>query len=165
MIGSRILVLGCPGSGKSTFAGKLQEKTGLPLIHLDRLWWRPDRTHISREEFDLRLAALLREERWIIDGHYSRTWEPRIRACDTVILLDYDEAVCLAGVMARVGQTRPDMPWTESEPDPELIALVRAYRTNDRPALLALLERYPEKRQIIFRSREEADAWLAEEPV
>lgn len=165
MIGSRILVLGCPGSGKSTFAGKLQEKTGLPLIHLDRLWWRPDRTHISREEFDLRLAALLREERWIIDGHYSRTWEPRIRACDTVILLDYDEAVCLAGVMARVGQTRPDMPWTESEPDPELIALVRAYRTNDRPALLALLERYPEKRQIVFRSREEADAWLAEEPV
>ena len=160
-IGSKILILGCSGSGKSVFAMKLREKTGLPLIHLDNIWWRPDRTHISREEFDLRLAALLRGDRWILDGDYSRTYEPRIRACDTVIFLDYGEAVAMAGITGRVGQKRPDMPWTEGTLDPELVALVRNYQTKNRPVLLALLEQYPEKRRIILRSREEAEAWLA----
>lgn len=160
-IGNKILVLGCSGSGKSVFAGKLREKTGLPLIHLDNIWWRSDRTHISREEFDLRLGALLRGDRWILDGDYSRTYEPRIQACDTVIFLDYGEAVSLAGIEGRVGQPRPDIPWTEASLDPELVDLVRNYQTKNRPVLLALLEKYPEKRRIILHSREEADAWLA----
>ena len=55
--GNRIVILGCPGSGKSTFARKLHERTGLPLIYLDRIWWRADRSHISREEFDLALIG------------------------------------------------------------------------------------------------------------
>ena len=160
-IGNRILVLGCSGSGKSVFAGKLQKKTGLPLIHLDNIWWKRDRTHISREEFDLRLAALLRGDRWILDGDYNRTWEPRIRACDTVIFLDYGEAVAMEGITSRVGQQRPDMPWTEGELDPELAELVRSYQAKNRPRLLALLAQSPEKQQLVFRSREEAEAWLA----
>ena len=159
-LGTKILVLGCSGSGKSTFALKLREKTGLPLTHLDNVWWRPDRTHISREAFDRRLAELLREDRWILDGDYSRTYEPRIRACDTVIFLDYGEDVAMAGIVGRVGQDRPDMPWTEGTLDPELVALVREYETKNRPMLLALLEKYPEKRRIIFRDRAEAGAWL-----
>ena len=83
----RIIVIGAPGSGKSTLSVKLREKTGLPLWHLDNIWWKPDRTHITREAFDERLAALLKTDAWIIDGSYSRTFEPRIKACDTVILL------------------------------------------------------------------------------
>ena len=162
--GSKILVLGCSGSGKSFFARKLREKTGLPLIHLDNIWWRSDRTHLSREEFDLRLAALLRGDRWILDGDYSRTYEPRIKACDTVIFLDYGEATAMEGITGRVGQQRPDIPWTEASLDPELVELVRNYQTKTRPVLLALLEKYPEKRQIILRSRGEADAWLAALP-
>ena len=163
-LGTKIIVLGCSGSGKSVFALRLREKTGLPLIHLDNIWWRADRTHISREEFDLRLGALLRGDRWILDGDYSRTYEPRIKACDTVIFLDYGEAVAMAGITGRVGQQRPDMPWTEASLDPELVDLVRNYQTKNRPVLLALLEKYPEKRRVIFRTREEADAWLAALP-
>ena len=160
MLGRKILVLGCSGSGKSTFAKRLRDQTGLPLIHLDNVWWKPDRTHISREEFDRRLEALLRGDRWILDGDYSRTYEPRIWACDTVIFLDYGEAVCMQGIMGRIGQRRGDIPWTEAAPDPELIALVRSYRTKNRPILLALLEKYPEKQVLIFRTRAEAGAWL-----
>ena len=55
----KTLVLGCSGSGKSTFAVKLHNVTGLPLFHLDNVWWRPDRTHISRDEFDAKLEELL----------------------------------------------------------------------------------------------------------
>ena len=163
-IGTIILVLGCPGSGKSTFARRLHERTGLPLIHLDRLFWLPDRTHISREAFDRRLTEMLCQPKWILDGDYNRTWEVRIRACDTVIFLDYDEALCLEGIAARVGQDRPDMPWTEQTLDPELVALVQGYRTQSRPVLLALLARYPEKRQWFFHTRVEADRWLSALP-
>lgn len=161
-IGNRILILGCPGSGKSTFGRALHEKTGLPLIHLDNVWWRADGSHISRDEFDRALEKLLRGESWIMDGHYSRTVEVRLQACDTVIFLDYPEAVCMAGIVARVGQNRPDMPWTEDTLDPELVAMVRNYRRDNRPVLHALLEKYPDKQAVIFTSRAEADRWLSE---
>ena len=159
---NRIVVLGCPGSGKSTFARSLAAKTGLPLIHLDNYWWRADGTHISRDEFDLALSELLRGEKWIMDGDYSRTYEVRVRAADTVIFLDYPEEVCMAGIIARVGQMRPDIPWTESTLDPELVALVQNYARDDRPALLSLLQKYPDKQALIFTSREEAARWLSD---
>lgn len=160
-IGNRILVLGCPGSGKSTFARALHERTGLPLIHLDNLWWRADGTHISRAEFDRALGELLRGEQWIIEGDYSRTYEVRLRAADTAIFLDYPEDVCMAGIIARVGQPRPDMPWTETTLDPELVAMVQNYTKDNRPTLLDLLHKYPDKQVIIFTAREEADNWLS----
>ncbi len=161
-IGHRILILGCPGSGKSTFARALAARTGLPLVHLDTVWWRADGTHIPREEFDRALDGLLAGERWIMDGDYSRTYEVRVRACDTVIFLDYPEEVCMAGIVARVGQNRPDMPWTESTLDPELVAMVKNFATDNRPVLLSLFQKYPEKQVITFTSREEADRWLSQ---
>lgn len=163
-VGTRILVLGCPGSGKSVFSLRLGEKTGLPVVHLDNVWWRPDRTHITREAFDQRLGEILGGEAWILDGNYSRTYEVRVRACDTVVFLDYSLETCMRGITERVGTQRPDMPWTEQTLDPELVVLVENFRTENRPALLALLEKYPEKRQFIFQTRAEADAWLAALP-
>ena len=159
---NRIVVLGCPGSGKSTFARALAARTGLPLVHLDNIWWRTDGTHISREDFDRTLSELLRGEKWIMDGDYSRTYEVRVRACDTVIFLDYPEAVCMAGIIARVGQMRPDIPWTESTLDPELVALVQNYRRDNRPQILSLLQKYPEKQSLIFTDRDQAAAWQSE---
>ena len=160
--GKKIIVLGCSGSGKTTFARKLAELTGLPLTHLDNVWWKPDRTHISRDEFNERLAALVQEEKWILDGDYSRTYEPRIRACDTAFFLDYDEEECMKGITERVGKERPDMPWTEKEIDPELVEMVRTFRTEKRPLLMELLKQYPPRRLIVFRTRKQAARWLEE---
>ena len=137
----RIVVTGCPGSGKSFFSVKLHEKTGLPLWHLDNIWWKPDRTHITRDEFDERLAEILKTDAWIIDGSYSRTFEPRIKACDTVILLDYDTDVCLKGIAERVGHARADIPWTEQTLDPELVELVRTYKERNNPVLMELFRK------------------------
>ena len=161
-IGNRILILGCPGSGKSTLARALAARTGLPLVHLDNVWWRADGTHIPREEFDRALDDLLQGEQWIMDGDYSRTYEVRLRAADTVIFLDYPESVCMAGIVARVGQPRPDMPWTEGTLDRELVAQVRNYASSNRPALLSLFQKYPAKQVLTFTSREEAARWLSE---
>lgn len=161
MMGERILILGCPGSGKSTLARALAARTGLPLIHLDNLWWRPDRTHITREQFDAALEQVLRGDRWIIDGDYSRTYEVRIAACDTVIFLDYGRETCLAGITARIGQNRDDIPWTDTEPDPALVRQVEAYERENRPRVLALLAQYPEKTVLIFKNRAQTAHWLA----
>ena len=116
----KIIVIGCPGSGKTTFAEKLRDRLGLPLFYLDAIWHKSDRTHISREEFDLRLGKILLRESWIIDGNYSRTLERRMAACDTVILFDLPTSVCLEGAIARLGKRRSDMPWIDTELDPFL---------------------------------------------
>lgn len=159
-IGTKIMITGCCGSGKSTLSRKLADRTGLPLYHLDLVWWRPDETHIPREEFDRKLEAILAGDRWIVEGDYSRTYEPRLQACDTLIFLDYDEETCMTGLRQRVGQKRSDIPWVEQRLDQELVDMVYSYRQDKRPRLLALLEQYPEKRVFTFRSRAEADAWL-----
>ena len=109
----RIMIVGCSGSGKSTLARKLAEATGLPLVHLDRLWWREGWQHISREEFDVLLRAEVEKDQWIIDGNFDRTMDIRLEKCDAVIFFDLPRMVCIMSVIKRVissyGRTRPDM--------------------------------------------------------
>ena len=93
----KVMVIGCPGAGKSVFARGLRDASGLPLYYLDMLWHKPDQTNISREEFDLQLGKILRRDRWIIDGNYLRTMETRLQSCDTVFLLDFPPSVFPAG--------------------------------------------------------------------
>ena len=160
MLGQRIIVLGCPGSGKSTFSKRLQKVTDLPLIHLDNIWWKEDRSHISRDEFDRKLDKILKKDKWILDGDYSRTYEVRFMACDTVIFLDYGLEECINGVKERVGKERTDIPWTERDLDPELVKSVEKYEAENRPVVLSLLEKYTDKTQMVFKSRIEADEWI-----
>ncbi len=157
----RVLVIGCPGAGKSTFARALQALTGLPLYYLDRIWHCPDGSHITQEAFDGRLEQLLAQPSWIIDGNYLRTLAPRLARCDTVFLLDYPLAACLAGAQARIGKARPDLPWLESTFDPAFRQWILDFPTMQLPRIYALLERYKaDKRIILFHSRGEADEWL-----
>lgn len=159
-LGQKIIILGCAGSGKSTLSEKLRDATGLPLFHLDSIWWKPDRTHISREEFGQTLDEILRTDKWIIDGDYSRTYETRFQSCDTVIFLDYSVDVCMNGIKERVGKVRADMPWVEQKLDPELVKLVENYAKDNRPVILSLLEKYPDVNRFIFKSRLEASEWM-----
>ena len=157
----KVIVIGCPGSGKSTVSRALHNKTGIPLYHLDMMYWNADKTTVEKSVFLERLSAVLEKDEWIIDGNYKRTVERRLAACDTAFLLDYPVEVCLAGVAARVGQEREEMPWTATALDPELVQYIRDFAATQLPHDYELLERYGEGREIvIFRSREEADAWL-----
>ena len=157
----RVMVIGCPGSGKTTFAEKLNQCTGLPLYYLDAIWHKPDKTHIPREDFDQRLREILTTDRWIIDGNYSRTVEMRLKECDTVILFDLPTEVCLQGAEERLGKGRYDMPWIEKKLDPEFAETIKGFAANVLPELYALLEKYREEKQVIvFKSREEADEFL-----
>lgn len=158
---NRVIVIGCPGSGKSTFARKLREITGLPLTYLDQIWHRPDQTHVSREEFDARLNAILQKDRWLIDGNYKRTLETRLKACDTVFFLDFPLEVCLSGAASRVGTAHEDFPWLETEFDEEFRREILRFPTEQLPEIRALLEKYRAGRRIfVFQSRPEADRYL-----
>ena len=158
----KVIVIGCPGSGKTTFSEKLRDKTGLPLYYLDAIWHRPDRTHISREEYDTTLSEILSLDRWIIDGNYKRTIESRLSACDTVFLFDLPTAVCLEGATERLGKERYDMPWIDTELDPALKKEIEDFPQKSLPDIYALLEKYAEKTIIIFKNREQSNDFLIE---
>lgn len=156
----KIIVIGCPGSGKSTFSKKLHKITNIPLFHLDMMFWNSDRTIVEKSVFLERLSAAMQENEWIIDGNYASTIELRLQNCDTVIFLDYPVEVCLNGVRERRGSVRTDMPWVETEEDEEFIEFIKNYNLQSRPQVMQLLEKYSDKNIFIFSNREEADEFL-----
>ena len=155
----RIIVIGCPGSGKSTLSRVLHNKTGIPLYHLDLMYWNADKTTVEKSVFLERLSAVLEKDEWIIDGNYASTMELRMAACDTVIYLDYPLEICLDGIKERRGKPRSDMPWIETEEDAEFVEFIKNYNEQQRPKVLKLFEKYSDKNIVVFGSREQQDAF------
>ena len=156
----KIIVIGCPGSGKSTFSRELHAITGIPLYHLDMMYWNSDKTIVEKRIFLERLSSAIARDEWIIDGNYRSTMEMRLSACDTVFFLDYPAEVCLEGVRERRGKPRADIPWVETEEDEEFIGFVKRYNEESRPQVLELLRRYNDKNTVIFSCREDANNFL-----
>ncbi len=159
----KVIVIGCPGSGKSTFSKVFANKTGLPLVHLDLLYWNADKTTVSKELFLERLCDVLTQDQWIIDGNYESTMELRIHACDTVFFLDYPVEVCFDGIQERKGRPRTDMPWIENpdDIDGEFIDFIKNYNVKSKPKVVSLLQKHKDKNVIVFKSREESENFLA----
>ena len=153
-------MIGCPGSGKSTFSKALHDLTGLPLFHLYMLYWNTDRTTVEKSVFYERLTNVLQKDLWIIDGNYASTLEMRLNACDTVIFLSYPLDICLRGIEERRGKARTDMPWIETEEDGEFIAFIQNFHSQTRPQVMALLEKYSNKDIYIFQNRAETADFL-----
>lgn len=157
----KVIVIGCPGSGKSTFSRSLHNLTGIPLYHLDMLFWNADRTTVEKSVFLDRLYGILQTDTWILDGNYASTMELRMQACDTVVFLDYPLDVCLEGIKARKGKARSDLPWIETEEvEPEFLSFIKNYHEQSRPRVMELLDTYSEKDIRICSSRTEAEAVL-----
>ena len=157
----RVIIIGCPGSGKSTFGRKLGKVFRLPLYHLDNLFWNEDGTNVPREIFDERLENVMSKKAWIIDGNYARTMETRMKACDTIFFLDYEKEICLKGIEERKGKKRSDMPWVEGyNTDEEFVSFVKEFNTENRPKIIELLEKYSNKNIVVFKTREEAEEFL-----
>lgn len=154
----RILIIGCGGAGKSTLARQLGEKTGLPVVHLDKLWWRPGWEHISREEFTAVLQEEMAKTQWIMDGNFNRTLPQRIKCCDTVIYLDFNRITCLLGVCKRIltthGQVRVDM--AEGCPehlDWEFLRWVWNFNKNNRENNYRLLNEAGHAETVVLKNR------------
>lgn len=161
----RIMIIGCGGSGKSTLARQLGEKTGLPVVHLDKLFWRPGWEHISREEFDRLHRDALMGERWIIDGNFDRTMAERIKRCDTVVYLDFSRFACLMGVAKRIittyGKVRPDMgDGCPERFDMEFLRWVWNFNRNKRERNYRLLNETEGIEKIVLKNRRAVKRFL-----
>ena len=154
----RIIIIGCGGAGKSTLARKLGEMLDLPVVHLDKLFWKPGWVEMEREEFDALIQAELKKEKWIMDGNFNRTLPERIRYCDTIIYLDFSRIACLMGVLKRIittyGTVRPDM----GEGCPERIDLdflkwVWNFNKNKRESYYKMLNEVENVETIVLKNR------------
>ena len=165
----RILIIGCSGAGKSTLARKLGVLTGLPVIHLDSLFWKPGWVESTKAEIDEKILTAMAQTQWILDGNYSRTLPMRLQRSDHVIFLDFPRWLCLWGVLKRIvttyGTVRPDM--AEGCPerlDWEFLVWVWNFNKNVRPKLLQALESKPEVMVTVLKNRKEVNRFLSEFP-
>lgn len=161
----RVLIIGCGGSGKSTLARQLGEKTGLPVVHLDKLFWHPGWVESTKDEIDEIIRQAIAEPRWIMDGNYNRTIQQRLKRCDTVIYLDFSRFACLMGVAKRVittyGQVRPDM--GEGCPerfDLDFLKWVWNFNKNKREKYYKLLDESEGIEIIVLKNRREVKKFL-----
>ena len=160
----KVLIVGCGGSGKSTLAREMGKRFSLPVVHLDRIWWKSGWVHITREEFDQKLAVELKKSAWIIDGDYSRTFATRLEHADFCVLLDLDTKTCLESAYERArlyrGKTRPDMTeGCEERVDAEFEQWVLRFKQDVLPGMLKLLGESGVAHRV-FTTREEAYAWM-----
>ncbi|WP_017663972.1 AAA family ATPase [Porphyrobacter sp. AAP82] len=111
---NRVLIIGPCGSGKSTLARELAPRMGLPLVHMDQLGWQAGWVETEKAELNARLAEVVAQDRWLIEGNYGSTLVPRLARADTVIYLDFPIRLCLWRLVRRLlayrGRSRPDMP-------------------------------------------------------
>jgi adenylate kinase family enzyme len=143
----RVLVIGCPGAGKTTLARQLAERSRLPLVHLDFHYWRPGWKLPDSKEWRARVIALADAPAWIMDGNYSNTYDIRMPRADTLIWLDYPRSICIRRVLRRTltgyGRTRPDLP--ESCPerfDIPFFRYVWNFPEKHRPRIANAIERF-----------------------
>ncbi|HHT66752.1 MAG TPA: adenylate kinase [Erysipelotrichaceae bacterium] len=157
----RILVIGCPGAGKTYFSKKLGQLLNYPVVHMDWLYWREDKTTVSREQLLEKMLPYLKEDQWIIDGNYHHTLSVRLEYATDVYFLKLSHEECVQGILERIDKKRDDIPWVETKEDAEkLIEWIKTYEERTRAEEEALLEQYQHVKVHVLSSRKEVNDYL-----
>lgn len=162
----RVVVIGSGGSGKSTFSRQLGEVTGLPVVHLDKLYWHAGWVKTPADEWQAIVQRELDKPEWIMDGNFGGTRAIRLAACDTVIFLDLPRWLCMYRIVKRTIKyhkgTRPDMAeGCEERFDPEFLLWVWNYPSSGRKRVIQELDELADKEIITLKSRAEVTDFLA----
>lgn len=109
----RIAIIGCSGGGKSTLARALGERLGLPVVHMDSLFWKPGWAESDREEFRARIEAAAQADAWVMEGGFITHAAARFRRADTIVWIEQPRWLCLARALLRMlgnfGRSRADL--------------------------------------------------------
>ena len=109
----RIAIVGCSGGGKSTLARAIGERLGLPVVHLDTLFWKPGWVESPRDAFRVVADETARGERWIIDGNFTDAAALRFARADMIVWVDLRRSLCLWRAFSRAltafGRVRADL--------------------------------------------------------
>lgn len=170
MVLEKIMVLGVSsGVGKSSFARKLSEKTAIPVHHLDAYFWKPGWVESTQEEFSEKQQRLVEQDRWIIEGNYTATYEIRRQEADTLIYLERPLMVCLYRIVKRRivnhGKTRPDMAIGCPEKLDKgfltfIISTYRARKVKMRKRMEQFIEESPQHKVVFLRTQKEIEEFL-----
>ena len=168
---TRILVLGPSGAGKSTLAREIGARLGLPVVHLDALFWEPGWVESDETVFRARIAAAVATDAWVIDGNYSRHLDMRLARAHAVIWLDLPRSVYFPRAVWRsiknYGRERADVGLGNKERFEIAFFkdFVWAYPTRSRAKQAAQMAGLPPTiARVVLRSRSEVAAFVRDLP-
>jgi len=163
----KILLIGAGGSCKSVLAGRIAAQTGLPLIHLDALFWKPGWVETPRDEWKQIVEELVRGDAWVMDGNYGGTLDLRLAACDTVVFLDFPPVISIWRVLKRRVQFRNNPRPDAGRDCPEhlnweFLRWIWTYRKKRRPKILEKLSvaEAKGKQVIVLRDNKELEDFV-----
>ena len=164
----KIIIIGCPGAGKSTFTRQINEFLNYPVIHLDKIYYTCGKEHITREELIRKVKDFAsKNSNWIIDGNYLSTLKMRVELADTIILLNIPSEICLKNARDREkeylenGANREDMAKDfDGKMSAEFITFIENFEENTLPRIKKILSEYPEKNIKIINSYDELDVFV-----
>lgn len=164
----KIVIIGSGGAGKSTFARRLHEAAKLPLIHLDKVFWKPNWTETPKDEWRKTVENLAKEEKWIMEGNFGGTMDVRFQACDTIIYLDMPRLLCIYQAFKRLvkyyNRTRPDMgAGCKERFDLKFLLWIWNFEKNTKPRIEENLRLFArDKNTIRLTSRKEVEKFFEE---
>lgn len=166
----RVLVMGCSGSGKSTFARTLAGKLGIPFVSLDRLFWQPGWREPDMQDFTANVTREAEKPAWVIDGNYMRYGAAELRRerADVIFWFDLPRWICMVSVLRRIvtryGSVRPEMaPGCPEHFDWVFLRYVWTYRAVHRPRELSYFAALrADQRLVTFTTRAQAATFLTE---
>lgn len=164
----RIVIIGCPGAGKTTFSRQLAAITRLPLVHLD-YYYHDDKFDYENDKASWRnkVNELVDKNEWIIEGNYKSTFELRFARADTIIYFDYPRRISVWRTLKRRveyrNKQRAEMPpsWKEKI-SPKFMKFVWDFNETERPMIYELLKSQDNKKIIILKNPLETKQYLSE---
>ena len=164
----KVIVIGSGGAGKSTVASQLGQLLDLPVIHLDKLHWKPGWTAPDKDAWRETVRESVAGKKWILDGNYGGTLDIRVPVADTIIYLDFPPLLCLWRVFKRRFQyrngDRPDMATgCDEKIDLEFLTWIWSFRLKTRPRIMDAIAKYgPDKDLVVLGSPREVADFLAQ---
>jgi len=149
----RVVILGRGASGKSTLAIRLGELTGLPVVHLDKIFWQPGLHATPRDHWIALQESLVAEENWIMDGDLGPydAVEVRLRAADTILLLNFSLACCAWRTVRRSHERSDFWHW------------LFTYRRKSLPLLMEAIAKHAANADLhVFRNSRQVRLFLAD---
>jgi adenylate kinase family enzyme len=162
---NRVAVVGSGGAGKTTFSLELARRTGLPIVHLDHLYWSPGWIEMPSEEWRLVLEERLIAEEWIADGNYAGTYDVRFSRADTIIILTLSRWICVSRVLWRSLSNHGRSVQAQGCPehiDVKFLKWVWRYQSNSRPILNDAVREFAASSKVIeLTTKREVKRFLA----
>ena len=164
---NKISIIGGSGTGKTTLSESLSKDLNMPVYHIDGIHHLKNWEIRKKEETDKIIHDIIKKDKWIIDGTYTKTLEDRVKVSDLIIYLDYSTIAQVKGAMGRFiknhGKEKPEIPGCKEQMSFKFFMLVVKWRKNKRQFIIDALENIDKDKILIFKNRRKLNKWYKKE--